>query len=315
MSSILEKCGHEVEWVEPSIHTKISDVERFDVVLLGISPALSVTSNKAYGVLSMIDLLKDDPRLRFFIDAPEPGRITANLRAVEKDFSQMTKSFYSLRRQYKEVVSSKSARSAIAGGVNHLAASEWPLTVYPAMPWSDDSEVASKLPAGAANSIVGITVDPYYVSSGVPSIESEKVRRWVVDTDKGKWTVNTLNSLSLPHSKMKEGRSMSDGDVLANIVLSIGSIIGPGVDGALWWSHRWAQSLNALTPIASDWRVTSKVGQSWSHLAASIEEMSYIDMYELSISQRKEYLSSLPSQDNVREKLETTLGITNDSAV
>ena len=303
-------CGHGVEWVEPSVHLKKDDLARFDVILLGIAPVLSVTSNKAYGVLSMIHALDGDPRLRFFIDAPEPARITANLRAVEKDFSTLVKPFYSLRRHYKDL-SDESVKLAIAGGVNRLAASEWPLTVYPAMPWSNDVQVADKLPNGAASAVVGITVDPYYVSRQTRPIEKGKTRRWVVDASRGsKWTTNTLNSLSLPHEMMKMNRGATDVDVLERINGSTGSIIGPGIDGALWWSHRWAQSLNSLTPVASDWRVTSSIGSSWSHLAASIEEMSHIDNYELSVSQRKEYISALPSQDNVKEKLETTLGIT-----
>jgi hypothetical protein len=108
---------------------------------------------------------------------------------------------------------------------------------------------------------------------------------------------------------MKSKRSADDNDVFDLISKSIGSLLSPSKDGLVWWSHRWVQSLNAATPIASEWRVTSKVGSAWSHLAAGIEEMSYIDMYELAVSQKEEFIASIPSRDTVKEKLETTLGI------
>lgn len=309
LASILENSGHIVEWSEPSVFFAKDDLKKFDVILLGIAPALSVTSNKAYGVLSMIDLLKGDNRLRLFIDTPEPARITANLRALEKDVSQVFKSFYSLRKQYRDVATSDVVKSSIADGADRLRSSEWPLTLYPATPWSDDKEVASKLPAGAASSVRGIFVDSFYINPGISRINGDKVRRWLIDTEKTKWSASTTHTLCLPHHPMKENKGVADDTVFERIARSIGSLISPTVDGQLWWSHRWAQSMNAHTPVASDWRVTSTLGSAWSHLAAGIEEMSYIDMYELSVSQKEEYMKSLPSRDTVKEKLETTLGI------
>lgn len=309
LSSILEDSGHAVEWAEPSVFFTKEDLKGFDVILLGIAPALSVTSNKAYGVLSMIDLLGDDDRLRLFIDTPEPSRITANLRALEKDISQIFKSFYSLRKHYRDVVPNESVKSAIANGVDRLRSSEWPSTLYPATPWSEDLEVAAKLPERAVDSLSGVFVDSYYVRQDIARISADKVRRWLIDTTKTKWAERTTHTLSLPHHPMKENKGATDEAVFNGIARSIGSLISPTGDGQLWWSYRLAQSMNATTPIASDWRVTSKIGSSWSHLAAGIEEMSYIDMYELSVSQKEEYIKSLPSRDIVKEKLETALGI------
>jgi hypothetical protein len=309
LSGIIESAKHRVEWAEPSVNVSKEDLAGYDVILIGIAPVLSVTSNKAYGVLWMLNELRDDPRVRYFVDTPEPTRITANLRAVEKDFDSLVKPFYSQRKQYREVESSDSIKSAIASSVSHLLSSEWPTTLYPATPWADDGYVINRLPLGAAASVVGIQVDSFYVAESLNRVNSDKVKRWSIDSDKTKWAKSTISSLQYPHVAMKKNRGSTDDAVFVEIARSVGSLLSPTVDGAVWWSHRIAQSLNAGTPVASDWRVTSRVGGSWSHLAAGIEEMSYIDMYELSASQKSEYIDSLPSRDTVKEIIETSLGI------
>jgi len=309
LSSILEEHSHTVDWSSPSVLLTKDDLAKYDAIVLGVAPALSITSNKAYGVLHMIDLLKDDDRLVLFIDAPDPSRITANLRAVEKESGKLFTAFNSMRKQYEHVVLNDEAKASVLGGISFLANNEWPTTLYPSMPWLTNEKVSAKLPNGAADSLVGVSVDAYYVLDGVPRISRDKVRRWSVDTETTKWAASTLSSLSLPHTAMKHKRSADDNDVFDHISKSIGSLLSPSQDGLVWWSHRWAQSLNAATPIASEWRVTSMVGSAWSHLAAGIEEMSYIDMYELAVSQKEEFTASIPSRDTVKEKLETTLGI------
>lgn len=309
VSLILEDAGHSVNWIEPSVFLSKKDLRDYDVILLGIAPLLSITSSKAYGVLHMINVLSKDSRVRYLIDSPEPARITFNLRAVQRDYSQLTKEFYRLRKHYREAVDNETINKSIAAGVNHLTASEWPTTVYPAMPWSIDAEVAAKMPENAGTSLVGIHADAFLVEEKISRIDSQKIRRWLIDTDKTKWSTSTTSSLRFPHTPMKTRRSSTDTDVFEDISSSIGTLLSPSIDGLVWWSYRWAQSMNAMTPIASDWKVTGSIGNAWSHLAAGIEEMSYIDMYELSVSQKAEYLDSLPSRGTVKQTLETSLGI------
>ena len=309
VSSILEEYGHTVDWLNPSVLFTVDDLKKYDSIVLGIAPVLSITANKAYGVLSMINLLQNDDRLTLLIDAPEPSKISANLRAVEKESGKLFTPFNAMRKQYEHVVLNDKARASVIGGTTFLANSDWPTTIYPHMPWLVNKKIEEKLPKGAEDSLADICVDSHYIADGSSRLHRDKIRRWSIDTDNTKWSKSTISSLSLPCSPMKHKRSANDSDVSDFIEKSIGSLLSPSKDGLVWWNHRWVQSLNAATPIASDWRITSTIGSAWSHLAAGIEEMSYIDMYELAVTQKEEFIASLPSRDTVRHKLETTLRI------
>ena len=77
---VLEQQGHEVVQVNPEVSWNLKDLEQYDSVLVGLSPITSLSANHVYGALSVIDVLLDSPKLRLFIDAPEPGKITARAR-------------------------------------------------------------------------------------------------------------------------------------------------------------------------------------------------------------------------------------------
>ena len=55
------------------------NLDQYDSILVGLAPILSLGANNAYTALRLIDLLtsQNDPRLRFFVDAPTPAHITA----------------------------------------------------------------------------------------------------------------------------------------------------------------------------------------------------------------------------------------------
>lgn len=305
--SILEFHGHEVDFIEPSIGMTKKHFKGYDAVLVGVSPPLSVTANKTYGALASIGLLSGDSRLRFFVDTPNLGSITANVRAIAKDFSTLTRDFYSKRVGYKDLVTDEKVRGSVEKAIDFLLSTQWPETLYPAMPWSSNLEVVDSIPM--VEKVAGIHVDSHYVRHAIPDINAQKQKRWAADTAKTKWAISTTSSLRFPHVTMKQNKASKDADVSETIARSIGALISPLDDGRIWWSSRWSQALNAATPVASDWRITSKMGTSWSHLAAGIEEMSHIDMYELSVSQKEEYINSMPSQDTVKKLLENTLGI------
>jgi nitrate reductase NapE component len=309
LSHVLTSAGHEVKIGESSVFDTKNDFEKFDVILIGISPLLSVTSNKAYGALNATQVLKGDKRMKMFIDSPNQWRISANLKAVCKDTSQLVKDFYRLRKEYKSVVFNGEVYESICAGALFLANEKWPTVLYPAMPWSNDFDVAPTLPESSETSAVGIHVDSFYLDKRISKISSDKMNRWAIDVEKSKWAANVTNTLKYPHVRMKEHNRSDDTSVAETISKSIGSLISMNEDKSLWWSYRWVQSMNLNVPIASEWKITSSIGSSWSHLAAGIEEMSHIDRYELSISQREEYAASLPSQDTIINTTEKTLGI------
>lgn len=311
LASIAESGGHEVNLTAPSARTTLEDLRQYDSIVIGLTSPLSVTANFSFGALVMIGRLIGDKRLSFLIDTDLPGKISAGIRSLQKDRDQLIKPFYSTRREYKDFLSDASLQSFASAAIDFLGSdtASWPMSVFPALPWSSAKEVEEKLPKAAAQSLYGITVDSFFVEPFAKQISDVRQRQWVIDSDKTKWSKSVTATLAVPHVKMKQKRSASDSEVSALMSSSLGVLISPNDDGMVPWSHRWAQALNHTTPIASDWKITSVVGESWSHLPAGIEDMGHIDRYELAIAQKQEYSALLPKQDTVRQTLKDILRI------
>jgi hypothetical protein len=76
--------------------------------------------------------------LTLFCDAPEPWKIFASLRAIERNEGTLFKQFYSRRPGYQRAVNDTVVRSSIMSGVDRLLRLKWPVTLVPALPWSSD---------------------------------------------------------------------------------------------------------------------------------------------------------------------------------
>lgn len=315
IEKILVSSGHDVDWLGLRVDMTKKDVESYDVILLGVAPILSVTSNRAYGVLSMLDILWDDERLKIFIDTPTPASISANLRAVRRDSSRLFSEFFYARKQYEAVVLNDRAKSRLLSAVERMSEDKWPDVLYPTTPWTDLSLVASKMPSGAIESVTGVCVDSYFIGRTSALPRHVVSNTWAVDTKSTKWAQSAISSLRFPHRLMKDRRSDDDTAVTDWIGSSFGALISPNSDGTIAWSSRWVQAMNVGTPIASDWRLTSKIGKSWAYLAAGIEEMSMVDRYETSLFQMIDYENAIPQQEEVLHTLQTKLGIHNGSIV
>ena len=303
---ILEYSGVEVVWRDPQVGWTIDDVAEYDAVLLGVAPVLSLTANKSYGVLSLIDTMKNDERLCLFIDAPEPSKIHASLRSASKDYSsRLFKDLYSKRKDFKIALD----LPKIVNAADYLLHEKWPTTLYPELPWNSKSFSATGLPAGVTDSFVGINVDSFYITEST-KVE-ERSNRWAVESLKSSWVAKTSENLMFPSVPVRVARTDGDAEAITAISKSIGLLIGPHSDKITWWSPRFFQALNTLTPIATEWRISSAIGNSWSHLAAGIEQMSSIDRYELAVAQREQYADAIPTPYEVITQLQKEMRIDN----
>lgn len=303
LSKYLENAGFQVRISQPSISLTKSEVEDFDYVFVGVSPILSVSANYSFGALTLIHSLKDSGRLFLFIDAPEPGKIFASLRAVHRQNSRLFSDIYQKRDSYQIAKNHKAIQNKIIDSVDFLLNSQWPTTFYPALPWMVDALDAPGFLRNASSSCVGVHVDSLYVGSSPDHSNGKRLNQWVVEDPNTKWSLSTKQRLVNPAIPMKDSRKWDEDVVLRNISESIGSLIGPKDDNFLWWSTRFFQSLNHETPIATDWKLSSQIGDSWSFLPTAIESMSLAERYELANSQRIEYVNALDNVDLVSEKL------------
>ena len=307
MKLVLEQQGHEVIQANPEVSWNLQDLEEYDSVLVGLSPITSLSANHVYGALSVIDVLLDSPKLRLFIDAPEPGKITASLRAMVKTPDNLTKPFYSYRKGFSHA-SQPNMLNNLIEVIEHLLTKPWPITLYPSLPWTDEAEhVANFLPEGAHKSLNAVNLDAYLISTQ-EMIEVERRDKWVVENYSTRWVKSTTSTLSNPSVPMKWNKSWSDSQVYAQIASGIGALIPP-YSSSTWWSYRYVQCMNASTPIATDWRESQLLGHSWTHLASSIESMSPEDRIALATQQRNAYLENIPTRREAAINLSQVLGL------
>lgn len=307
LAQALEKAGYTVSFSEPSLSWTARDLKEYKKVLVGVSPPLSVTANSAYGALAAIKTLEGRDNLMTFIDAPEPWKIFANFRAIEKNSQTLFKDFYSKRKGYLQVAGNADVRRHIIDAVMSLNNDPWSTTLYPQLPWSEDASKFSGVPDNASSSMIGINLDSFHVAENT-NFNSSRVKRWIVDNDKTRWAKNALDGLSVPATSIRETKARTSSDLFDVLNSSMGVLIGPHGDKMTWWSQVYVQALNAGTPIATDWRESKKIGNAWDHLASGIEEMSEIDRYELSVTQKQQYVKSIPTKEALTTQLERLIG-------
>jgi len=294
IKQVLTANGHEVVQCDPEISWNINDIEEYDLVLVGLSPVTSLSANRAYGALNLLDLLKGSDKLKLFIDAPEPTRITASLRAVSKTPDNLVKPFYSYRKGYSYAVVPGMAQN-LTDVINDLLYETWPITLYPSLPWSGTGKIISQLPTGATESLRPINLDSYLITPQ-DTFEIEKRDKWVVENYNTSWTKETTGMLAYQSIPMKWHKGWTDSQVLAQISTGIGSLISPHQTGGTWWTYRLIQSMNACTPVVTDWRESSALGESWTYLASHIEDLTLDQRIELARQQMEAYIASIPSR-------------------
>lgn len=301
----LTDAGHTVVWKDPEISTTSVDLEEYDSVLVGISPITSLSANRVYGALNTIDLLWKSPKLKFFIDAPNTVQIASSLKSIDSNPLSLLKDFYSYRKGYSAVVSDVAVASRISNAVTRLTKEEWPTTIYPALPWKQIGQIGLKILPNATKNLVGLNLDSYLLTD--PPAYFDKREKWVVDNHLNKDMVKLIDTLSFPTSPMKWNKGWTDSQVLDQISRSSGVIISPCKSDGSWWSYRYVQALNSLTPIYTSWSETSPLGASWGHLAPYIEDLGDNERLRLAIDQRESYVQNIPTKEAALESLEQLL--------
>jgi len=301
--------GHEVIWAPSSISLSAEDLDIYDAVFVGIVPPTSVSANKAYGALNVIQKLFYSKKLFLVVDSPQCWMIEHSLALVVKQPEKLVSSFYNKRSEYS-VASSPDTLGRLADACEKLLNEKWPTTIYPNLPWKTDLSVSQLLPKGASESLIGLNLDSFYINTFLPEPNLDQLN-WVTTESNGSWS--TALSRTIRHSIAPARASKADTNekVSETISNAIGVLIAPQRrKGGTWWSFAYVQALNELVPIATEWRESSKIGKSWNVLASEIEDMTPIDRYFLAVKQREDYLNSINSNTENSVLLQTILGLT-----
>ncbi len=290
---------NEVHWREPDVTWTREYLDDYDHVIVGVSPLLSLASNRAYGALNVIGHMWDDGPLTLLLDTPDAKKVATNLKVVSANPETLTKRFFSYRKGYAQAcVATK--RAHLVRTVEVLATSDWPTTIVPALPWqTQDSRVFEPVKTLVGEGKLAlVTPDAFIAPLTLPL--SAKRRRWAVESMKSdwyrrldiEWPVEALTGSAWQNDKHAE-------KVLAN---SAATLIEPTRSGA-FWTTRYRQSLLANDPVYSDWVETMALGDSWSRLPASIESLSATDLVVLAYTQLEEYMARVPSESELYDQL------------
>jgi hypothetical protein len=298
--------ANDLVWQDPELYESAESLDDYDVVIVGVSPITALGATRSYGALSIIGHLYDDPRLRLFVDAPNPSQITHSLKSIVKNHESMLKPFYSNRQFFTEA-NEPTNRLHIYTTIRKLLTDEWPLTFYPKLPWEQES-LEEQLPEGAKGRVSSINLDS--VSLRHERTFSLPVEgRWVTDDLKSPWTTATVATLSDPVLPLKRNRFSTDNEVDIELVKSIGVLISPAKKGKTWWSYRYAQAIRLGIPVVTEWRDSGSLGDEWSVLASQIEHMSDARRKDLAAKQKLSYSVAVGNVARAISELKTVLGI------
>lgn len=295
-----QELRHEVTQIKPSVSWTQSDLKKYDKIFLGIGTVVSVVANGTYGALNLLSLMKNDPRLVLYIDAPEPGKIFAGLRSVDRKPDELFKPFYARRDGHKAVVTDKKLKSSIIQAARLLLNDRWPKTLWPTLPWHCNPDDIAGIGENVKSSLVGLSFDALYTRApSAEALQSRRIREWGIDLPSTRWARSIARVLSFPHGQIKHKKYVNSAELSYKIRSLTGVILTIHDDSQPWWSPLFLESMRAGTPIVTEWRHSQKTGDAWTLLPANVESMSTLDLYEASVRQSIQYLDKIQHRQEV----------------
>lgn len=306
----LQNAGHTVVWGDPKIDITKEELDSYDSVVVGIAPITSLSANKIYGALNIINSLWGSDKLILLIDAPNISQISTTLRSVKNNPGTLTKEFFSNKKGYSSVVSNEKLKLDILKAIDKLLDEDWPTTLIPVLPWKQSySDKELNLPELAKKSITYLNLDSYLIEDPIEPLD--RVEKWTSDQPESTWTKKISKTIELPISPAKINKGSTDRDVLEQISRSVGILLSPYKNEGTWWSYKYVQSINSLTPIATLWEESGSLGSEWNLLASTIDSMSEEKRALIATAQRESYIAKIPNKKQSIEMLEKALKLVN----
>lgn len=307
VKTVLARAGHSVEMVDPNIRLTAKDLDKYDAIVVGVAPLTSLSANKVYGALHTIGQATKThaDKLTFIVDAPQPAQIVSSLKAITSQPENLVKDFYKNRKDYAAATDPSTFKFLIETA-EYLLSSQWPTTLYPALPWNiATSTPVGKLPDNVGRSTLGVNLDSHLIKIDDGSSRDNQ-KFWIADLTNTKWTKDASANLTYPVCGMREHKGWTDAQVTDRMSKSTGALISSQKDGT-WWTYRYAQALSIGIPVVTEWRNSQALGASWSVLASNVEMLNDEERLDLSNEQRKTYLGAIDNKRASTTKLERLL--------
>jgi len=302
LNNALVSQGHDVAWVPASISWTKEQLDIYDAIFVGVVPPTTLSANKAYGALSVIELMFDSPKLRLVIDQPQHWLLEASLNSVLKNPKSLVKPFY-FRRAEHALASKPEALERLVRACELLQSQQWPITIYPGLPWKSDESVSKYLPRGAENSLIGLNFDALYLEDGNTDFFKPEYH-WTANDLSTRWSSNIESQLVKVVGLARESKRDNDLAVSERIAESVGFLLAPQErHGGTWWSPMITMALNGQTPVVTEWRETMEFSKQWAYLPTYIEHMQPDERYAVTKLQKQDYLNAISTKEEVLETL------------
>jgi hypothetical protein len=295
LNEVLLEGKHEVDWKDPGVE---ADLAEYDYVVVGVSPITSLGANRTYGALSLIERLWDSPKLTLFVDAPEPTKIENSLRAIVDKPENLTKEFFSYRKEYDLVIEGGHA-DRLLGIVERLHTDEWPSTLVPALPWHSSETLSALVPTGARANLKGGELESFVIRDHLSEpVSNLNKSRWAYQPGSDKKWIDrqgiSWDTYEIPWSS----RAEADGNAITMIRSCSGTLIAPERAGT-WWNTRYGMSMAQGIPVFTDWSEAITIGSSWGTLPQVYETLDEETREYVATQQIKEYNQSISPVDEV----------------
>lgn len=291
--------GHSVTWIEPSVNMSKAYLAEFDSVVVGMAPPNSTAAHRIYGCLSVIQYAHELGTLKLMVDAPEPRRVWAGIRASYNVPEDLTKDFHVKRREYKEALDER-VLPRLHEAIRMLYLEKWPTTIYPKFPWMSFPSISTSIDQTDSSNLVGLNLDSYILGDN-PTINATDSDYWVTDALNSQWTKKIEKTLENRVIPTHVSRWQSDEIALERIRGSIGCLVSTYYQGAPWWSPALSQSLREGIPVVTDWRLSSYLGDAWSLLGSTLESYSPLDRHLMADRQFHLYEKNILPWENAVE--------------
>lgn len=293
----------EVTWAAPKLSWTRKDLEQYEAIVFGLIPPTSLSANRIFGALNVLQLMFDSPKLKLVADSAQMWQYRNSVKALKRDPGILFTSFYSKRADYSSILEN---RHIVENAVSALESEIWPTVLYPELPWGSAERVATILDFVPSESLTGINLDSTLISPEPPRIGRRD--NWAVENPKSTWLPDLQRLLTFPLLPVKVGRRTDDDYALGILRNSMGLIIPPQERKVgSWWNYRLYQALNTGTPVATYWQDSCVLDPSWGVLAYTLEDYDPVQRQMVANSQRYSYVNAIPEKEEAIHNLKSNL--------